>query len=283
MTVPEHPLCGRPLAIATMHGKEAVLVPPLVRVLGVAPVVPTGFDTDAFGTFTGDIARVGTALDTARRKARAAMARCGLTTAVASEGSFGPHPGVPLLPMAAELVLLLDDELGIEVIAEDVGIETNFAGQDVTDVAAARVFAARVHFPSHQLVLLVDGVPGATVRGIGDADRLGAEVERLLRAHGRVRVQSDMRADRNPTRMRAIARAAERLAVRAGTLCTHCGWPGYGLVGTERGLPCADCGEPSSLVRVERLGCARCGTHTERPRSDGRTHCDPGECEWCNP
>lgn len=266
-----------------MHGKQAVLVPPLVRELAITPIVPTGFDTDAFGTFTGDIARVGTALDAARRKARAAMACCGTRTAVASEGSFGPHPSMPLLPLAAELVVLLDDELGLEIIAEDTSIETNFAGQQVVDARGALDFAARVQFPSHQLTLLAAGTPAATVRGIADAERLGTEVERLLRDHGPVTVQTDMRADRNPTRMRAIARAAERLALRAATRCVACAWPGYGLVGLERGLPCEDCGEPSELVRFELHGCARCGERTKRPRGDSRTHCSPGECQWCNP
>ncbi len=266
-----------------MHGKEAVLVPPLARTLALLPIVPSGFDTDAFGTFTGDVARVGTALEAARRKARAAMARCGVRTAVASEGSFGPHPGLPLLPLAAELVLLLDDELGLEVIAEDVGTDTNFAGQQVLDARDALTFAARVQFPSHRLVVLAEGAPAATVRGIADADQLRQEVERMLREHACVRVQTDMRADRNPTRMRAIARAAERLAERAAKRCPHCHWPGHGLVGVERGLPCADCGEASELVRAERHGCARCGRSEERPRRDGRTQCDPGECQFCNP
>jgi hypothetical protein len=266
-----------------MHGKEAVLVPPLQRRLGVEAVLSTGLDTDAFGTFVGDVPRLGTALDAARQKARAGMQRCGTRTAIASEGSFGPHPSVPLLPLAAELVVLLDDELGLEVVAEDVGTETNFAGVDVSEMAAAEAFAQRIGFPSHQLVLTVAGEPGATVRGIGEPERLAALLPPLLRRHGTVQLRSDMRADRNPTRMRAIARAAERLAERVVCRCVGCGWPGYGMVGVERGLPCADCGEPSELVRAVVHGCARCSVRQELPRSDGRTTCEPGECSWCNP
>lgn len=283
MRTDPHPLDGRPFAIATMHGKEAVLTPPLQRRFGMRPQLPNDFDTDRFGTFVGDVARPGSALDTARAKARAAMARTGLPTAVASEGSFGPHPDAPLLCVAAELVLLLDDDLGLEVLAEDIGTTTNFAGTDVGSLADAIAFATRIGFPSHQLVLTVPGAPLATVRGIGDRERLHAAVTRALREHGAARLTSDMRADRNPTRMQAIARAAERLAERAARRCPGCSWPGYGRLEVLPGLPCEACGEPTALALGERHGCARCDHRQDLPRVDGRTTADAGSCGFCNP
>jgi len=278
-----HPLHGRSIAIATMHGKEAVLVPPLQHALAMTPVLCQGLDTDAFGTFVGDIPRTGTALETARRKARAGMQHCRTQLALASEGSFGPHPSVPLLPLAVELVLLLDDATGLEVMAEDISTETNFASVEVQDLAAAQEFAARIGFPEHQLVVTVTGAPEATVRGIGEMVRLEAVLAPLLREHGVVRLQTDMRADRNPTRMRAIGRAGSRLVERLLNRCSMCKWPGFGAVELVRGLPCMACGEPLELVRAVVHGCARCEHRTELPRSDGRTECDPGECQWCNP
>lgn len=278
-----HPLQQRSIAIATMHGKEAVLVPPLQHALAMTPVLAAGLDTDAFGTFVGDIPRTGTALETARRKARAGMQHCGLDVGLASEGSFGPHPSVPLLPLAVELVLLLDDATGLEVMAEDVSTETNFASVEVRELAAAREFAERVGFPSHQLVATVAGAPEATVRGIGEMARLESVLAPLLLEHGVVRLQTDMRADRNPTRMRAIGRAAARLVERLLCRCSACDWPGFGPVDLVRGLPCMACGEPSELVRAVLHGCARCDHRRELPRVDGRTECDPGECQWCNP
>ena len=282
MTVPIHPLQGREVAIATMHGKEAVLVPPLRR-FDIVAVRPAALDTDTFGTFTGEVPRQGTPLEAARSKARAAMRLAGTRAAVASEGSFGPHPHSHLVTLAVEIVLLLDDEHGLEVVAEDVGTDTNFAGLDLTTATEAHAFAARIGFPSHHLVLTIENEPAATVRGIAEPDQLLRETARLLRSHGVVRLQTDMRADRNPTRMRAIARAADRLAERAAARCPGCAWPGFGLVRVERGLPCAGCGEPSQLVRTLVHGCARCPEHRELPRTDGRTECDPGACECCNP
>jgi hypothetical protein len=283
MRTDPHPLRARPFAIATMHGKEAVLAPPLVQQLAMRPQLVTGLDTDCFGTFVGDVPRQGTALATARAKARAGMALAGLPTAVASEGSFGPHPALPFVTVAAELVLLRDDELDLEVLAEDVGTTTNFAGTTIRSLADAMAFATRIGFPSHHVVLTADGAPTATVRGIGDAERLATVARDLLQQHAVVRITSDMRANRNPTRMAAIARAAERLAARAAQCCRDCGWPGYGRLDVVRGLPCEACDEPTEMVRHELHGCVRCGQQETRPRPDGRTTADAGSCPSCNP
>jgi hypothetical protein len=43
------------LVIATMHGKEKVIAPLLVKALGVKIIVPENFDTDLYGTFSGEI------------------------------------------------------------------------------------------------------------------------------------------------------------------------------------------------------------------------------------
>lgn len=278
-----HPLRGRRVVVATMHGKEAVLAPPLRTALGVDVVLATGLDTDRFGTFTGSVPRPGDALDAARRKVDAALQRTGDRCAVASEGSFGPHPEVPFVALAAELVLLVDRELGLEVMAEDVGTETNFGAVTVASLPAAMAFAQRIGFPEHQLVVAPVDQPAAAVRGLGDRASLAAALQPLLHAHGQAVVSTDMRADRNPTRMRAIARAAERLAARAVALCPECGWPGHGPVDRERGLPCGACGEPTRLVQTIVLGCARCGQQQRLGRPDGRTVADPGDCAACNP
>lgn len=49
---------GRKLVIATMHGKEATIGPILTRELGVEIVVPEHFNTDTYGTFSGEIERI---------------------------------------------------------------------------------------------------------------------------------------------------------------------------------------------------------------------------------
>lgn len=118
---PMETFAGRALCIATMHGKERVIAPVLEARLGVRCVLPpAGFDSDRFGTFSGDVPRRGTAREIARSKAEAGMDATGLDLAVASEGSFGPHPEAFLVQVGAELVLLVDRRHGIEIAGEHV-------------------------------------------------------------------------------------------------------------------------------------------------------------------
>lgn len=81
---------NRVAILATMHKKEEVISPILENELGIEIVVPEGFNTDQFGTFTGDIERMGDQYDAARHKAMGSMYLYDKTLAFASEGSFGP-------------------------------------------------------------------------------------------------------------------------------------------------------------------------------------------------
>jgi hypothetical protein len=72
-------------------------------------------DTEAFGTFAGDIVRQGTMLDAARAEALAAIEATGLELGLGSKGSFGPHPSVPFIPAGTEVLLCLDRKRGLEI------------------------------------------------------------------------------------------------------------------------------------------------------------------------
>ena len=48
---------GRPIAIATKHGKEAVIAPRLLEALGLKCVNSDQLDTDSLGTFSGEVER----------------------------------------------------------------------------------------------------------------------------------------------------------------------------------------------------------------------------------
>jgi hypothetical protein len=64
---------GRRLLIATKHQKEQVIAPILEEGLGVQCIVPENYDSDIFGTFSGEIDRKDTALETVRAKCLMAM------------------------------------------------------------------------------------------------------------------------------------------------------------------------------------------------------------------
>lgn len=267
---------GRSAALATCHGKDAAIAPALRQWAGLTLLVPEGIDTDQLGTFTGEVPRPASMAETARRKAAMGMAATGLPLGLASEGSFGPHPVVPFLAAGQELLLFRDAGLDLEVIETMTSENTNFASLDVTPDSDVEAFLARVMFPSHAVVVRAGNWIS---KGIQDR----AKLERLLSGEGPLRIETDMRAHMNPTRMGEIAKLADLLARRIATPCPACGTPGFGIIRNELGLPCSECGGRTRLVRAVLHGCARCGLEQSHPRPDGRTEANPAECELCNP
>lgn len=271
-----------------MHGKERVIAPRLETALGVRCVLPPAtFDTDRFGTFSGEVPRVGTPLETARTKATTAMAAAGTDLAVASEGSFVPHPDAFLLQLDVELVLLVDQRLGLEIPGEHVTTEVNHVRRRCRRIDDANAFAARAGFPAHGLLVVVGEPPRRVWRGLHATADLEAAVAEAEHCAAREDlpwfVGSDLRANHNPTRMRAIDLAAAALVERAATLCPDCGTPGFGKVDVVRGLPCSDCGTPSARPRAFVHGCTRCAARREVPRPDGLVVSEPASCDVCNP
>jgi len=278
---------GARAVLATMHGKERALAPLAARFLGLEPRVAEGLDTDIFGTFSRDVARAGTPRDAARAKIAAAFklmpdARVGL----ASEGSFGPHPGLPFAALNRELVLLIDRETGLELIGHHATMATNFAHQVVTDVAAGLTFAAKAGFPAHGVIVIgvLDGQPApqlALFKAIATEAELAAVLSRTLALTGAAHLETDMRAHRNPRRMRAIRRAMIDLVRRSRSHCPGCGRPGFAMTGRVPGLPCAWCSSPTHLTRAEVWDCEGCDHTEERPIA--ALSADPMHCAECNP
>jgi hypothetical protein len=274
---PASPYRGMKAALATQHGKDAAIAAPLADAPGIVAVVPPEIDTDSLGTFTGEIPRPGAMRETARMKAALGMAASGLTLGIASEGSFGPHPAIPFLPAAREVMIFVDETHGLEIVEEQLTTMTNFDALDMTPGADLEGFLARCGFPEHALIFRCRDrlVKGITSREVLDD---------LLRDTGSTaRLETDMRAHLNPTRMAEIAELAKKLARRIATPCPSCAAPGFGIVRTERGLPCEQCDAPTGLVRTLISGCAVCGHEDQGPRTDGRITATPSECQECNP
>lgn len=277
---------GRTAALTTMHRKEAALSEPLWAGAGLHLVAVTHLDTDLLGTFTGEQARSGTMLETAVAKARLGMAATGLTLGLASEGSFGPHPVSPFVPADVELVVFIDDDRGFALHEVLLTETTNYAGIVVAPGDPIDGFLSRVGFPEHWLVVrpnLADP-PALVVKGVcvpGDlASAVGAAC--AASADGKARVETDMRAHANPTRMRVLGELAARLASRLSTRCPACAAPGWGRTEVVRGLPCHACGWPTDLVAEDVYSCAMCPYTQCRPRAD-RAAAPPAQCPRCNP
>jgi hypothetical protein len=277
---------GRTAVLATRHGKERVIAPAIEPALGIDLVVPAEFDTDRFGTFTREVPRVGTQREAARRKALAALEQTGHDLAIASEGSFGPHPAVPFLTANIELVVLVDRVHDLEIVGTHVATETQTGHRWVDDPEDALAFARSVGFPDHGIIVRRGpDDPAGIVKELADAAALCAAVRETVSAsqERRAFLEVDLRAHRNPTRMKAIAAAAADLVANALRRCPDCGTPGFAHVDSEPGLPCRWCRLPTEYVRLLIYGCSRCDARRELPRPDGRVFADPGECPRCNP
>ena len=271
----DHPYSGARAALATQHGKERALAPPLARRPGLIAETVASV-TDAFGTFTGTRARAGTAAEAALAKARAGMAASGLALGLASEGSFGPHPWLPFGAGGVETLALIDTARSLELTLSSVSRRTNFAHHLIAAGDDIAPFLARIGFPHHALVVKdPDGTVLAS--GVTDMDALA----RL--AWPGNRLETDMRAHMNPTRMASIRALAGRLAARLGTLCPACQCPGFGQTDMLRGLPCSSCNQPTQGVMAIIDSCTACGHSDTRPRPDGVTAASPASCDWCNP
>lgn len=268
----------RTAILATMHRKEQAIVPILEPALDVKIVVPEGFDTDRFGTFTREIDRPASQHVTARLKAEAALNLTGETLAIASEGSFGPHPALPYLPCNREIVLLLDRQNQIEIAGEALAIDTNYSQQDITSLEAALAFAQKAGFPSHGLVVIGDSI----VKGITDPAALTVAVTQALQS-GKARLETDMRALYNPTRMKAIEQATRDLVKKLKQRCPTCSCPGFDIVERKRGLSCSLCHLPTELTRSAIYQCQKCSFTQEILFPDGLDSADPAQCPYCNP
>ena len=282
------PACaGARALLATMHGKERVVAPLVRRFLGLTVTVPSSFDTDRFGTFSREVPREGSALDAARRKVTGAFAGDpSARFAIASEGSFGPHPHLPFLALDREIVLLADRESGLEIVGRHATAMTNYGHRVVRDAGEGLEFAERFGFPGHGVIVMGarqrEPAPElAIVKDVMDASTLAIKIGDVVGYCGSAFIETDMRAHRNPRRMRAIARAAVDVVRRARSRCPDCAVPGYAVIDKPIGLPCRDCGTPTGLVRAEILGCAGCGRRDERQVKTPAA--DPGHCAHCNP
>ena len=276
---------GRVAMLATMHRKEQAIAPLLEAHLGVIVAVPADFDTDAFGTFAGDVKRPSDQLTTARLKAAAVLRQTGESLAIASEGSFGPHPQIPFVACDREVVLLLDHKHQLEIVGETLSTDTNYRSQTVRRPDEALAFAAAVGFPSHGIIVKVEDVGTVVAKGVTVPEVLTAAVEQAVQqspSH-QARIETDLRALYNPTRMGVIAQATEALLKVIAQACPACGCPGFSEVKRWPGLPCGHCGTPTLLPLSVRYHCQQCQHQQDARCPDSPSAADPSYCPCCNP
>jgi hypothetical protein len=279
---------NRVAVIATMHHKEKVIAPLLEKELGVNVIVPQNFNTDAFGTFTREIKRTDTQVTTAKLKAQKAMEITGETIAIASEGSFGPHPSFPYIYANREIIIFLDQQQELEIIGEVFSTDTNFNHRVISSLAAAEEFAEKVGFPEHGLVIWFEKSHPENpeiIKGITTKAELGKSVNFALNnsLDGNLHIETDMRALYNPQRMQNIEKATQDLINKISSCCPQCSTPGFSITNKIKGLPCEICHQPTLLTMAVVYQCRKCNFIAKKLYPDGKQFADPGLCEYCNP
>jgi hypothetical protein len=279
----KHPYFQGRIGLATIHAKELAIAPPFRRVLG-AEIVVAPDDTDQLGTFSGEIPRPDALIETCLLKAELAFGSLDVDCALASEGSYGPIDRVPLVPGGVEIMAFVDHKRGIRVVETLATHRTNwrlflFEAHDPT----LRATVEALGFPEFGVFVISSTDPSQPVKDLSTLDDVVAAVDREAgrSEEGKAIVIADMRAHRNPTRMRVLRALAWKLAKRLERLCPACGAPGFGEIGVQRGLPCEACGSPTHWVDFHIDGCSACGHAEARRRKDGRKTAPKISCSDC--
>ena len=93
MSVIGHPYAHARIGLATIHAKELAIAPPFRRLLAAEIVVAPAIDTDALGTFSGEIARPDALIETCAMKAELVFSTLDVDCAVGAAPCLTPHAG----------------------------------------------------------------------------------------------------------------------------------------------------------------------------------------------
>jgi hypothetical protein len=273
---------NKSVLLASKHEKEQVIRPIFHEKIGCT-LFTSDFDTDQFGTFTGEIPRAQSAYETCILKAKTAAIAADCFLSIASEGSFGPHPSIPFIASDHEIMVFVDLQNNWIIADQLVTPKTNYKIQTLYQDTDIEAFLRSVSFPSHALTLQVNHSKEILGKGIQDRDLLNSLIKTGFTKEDELLLATDMRAMMNPTRMEALSLLAEKLAIRILTCCSACQAPGFGFVTTTGQLSCTLCNTPTSMHRFEVWGCISCEYKDKKPRHDHLEQADPTYCNYCNP
>lgn len=275
---------GRNLLIATKHEKEKVIAPILEKELGVKCVVSSNFDTDILGTFSGEIERKEDPITTARNKCILAMEISNYDLVVASEGSFGPHPNIPFIAADDEFLLFIDKKNNLEIIVRELSTETNFNAAEIRSEEELKQFINTANFPSHALILRKSNNDFTEIiKGITDNELLNNRFHYFISKYKTAYIETDMRAMYNPTRMKVIEQATQKLVKKLNSCCPTCNTPGFDISDSKKGLLCELCNNPTRSTLSYFYICKKCNYTKEEMYPHGKLKEDPMYCDICNP
>jgi hypothetical protein len=275
---------NRKLLIVTKHKKESVIAPILEKELGVTCYTDEHFDTDQYGTFSGEIERLNDPITTLKNKCLSAMEQNDCDLAIASEGSFGPHPTLFFVNADDEFLIFIDKQNQIEIIVRELSTSTNFSGKEINSKAELLDFAQNIGFPSHGLIIKNNKKQGQIIeKGIVDSIRLNEVYQQFKTDNQPIYVETDMRAMFNPTRMEVIKTATSKLVSKIKSCCPKCEMPGFDVCKANKGLACNLCGFPTNSILSYIYECQHCKFTKTEMYPHNKQFEDPMYCDHCNP
>ena len=270
--------------LTSKHQKLPLIAPHFQQSCGLL-IVESALDTDCFGTFAGEVERVGTPLETAIKKARFGLENTDYSIGLASEGSIAPDHLIPFVQSDIEIMVLVDTHNDIVISEVHRSFDITAVSKTVNQNEDLSEFLNSADFPNHHLIVQPnESHNGPIYKGIETLSELKDVIALAAEAStdNQVHIQSDLRANHSPSRRKNISEAARLLASRVASLCPHCSTPGWGRTDYLRGLNCSACSVslPNAIHR-EVLGCLKC-TETSLGKVIA-TDVDPANCPECNP
>lgn len=276
---------SKQILLASMHKKEKAISPAFEEILNCKIFVPDNFDTDQFGTFSGEIPRKLSAYQTLIKKAITASTVFNYDYVISSEGSFGPHPDNFIINSNVEMLLLYDRKLNLFISEYLISTNTNYSQFEVTkdnyNTDDYFKWLNRVAFPSHALI--IKHYSDILYKGVFSFEELESFLISDLNKYGKLILESDMRAMMNPTRMEVIKELAYKLAKRIARSCKKCDSPGFGKIEHAGNLLCSWCNRESKIAKYRDYKCLKCDYFEREEIDPDKVFIDPRCCQYCNP
>src|SRR5262245_48896897 len=220
-----HPYAHRRIGLATMHAKERAIAPPFRRLLDADVTPVPDLDTDRLGTFSGEVPRPDALVETSLLKAEMVFDSLDVECGLANEGSYGPIDRLPLNPGGVEIMAFIDRTRGLRLVETLPTHRTTWrllrfkAGEPLIPAAVKAM-----GFPDYGVFVGCNSDMSAPIKGLETLDQVVDAVNREARrsSDGLAVLYSDMRAHRNPLRMKVLRALSWKLARRLATLCPKC-------------------------------------------------------------
>jgi len=277
---------NRKLVIATMHQKETIIKPILEKELWVSCFVLKDFNTDKFGTFTREIKRLWNMLETARLKINQALDISWCDLGISNEWSFWLHNGIPFINSNFELTLLIDRKNNLEIRWHYLSPDTNLNWKYVSNIKEAVDTAKKWGFPKHGVIVRLSENSWFFInKNINNELDLKKWIHKILSLPfvKKAYIETDMRAFKNPTRMKNIELSVMDLLKNINSECPNCHTPWFTITDIEIWLPCWECLSPTNLPAYEIYSCSKCMFTQKIKIKKYGEYADPSECSNCNP